>query len=465
MGLFGNKKEGGLMDVIRCDQKDYLIWKWSPDGQPSRRENAIRYGSSLRVKDGEVAVFVYRQKDGTMQDFIVGPYDQTIKTANFPILTSIVGSAFGGASPFQAEIYFINLAGNIQVSFFIDEFPVADPRFLDYVVPVTTKGTITFNIQDYQGFIKLNRMIDFSLDQLSQQIRQGVARYVKSTVTNAPKQLGVNLVQIETALEPINVLVEEKLKEALSNDFGVNVKRVDISSITLNKECQEYNDLKAVTKDLQTATQQAQAAVNIQNLVDQQAINAKNYEDALRIQREETQRLQKLQTEMGNLTAHQINVQGEVARTAAESIGQLGGSGGASMGDGGGGFNPAAMMTGMMMGGAVGGSMSNMIGGMTQNLNQPQPPLPPAGALAQYHVSVNGQQAGPYNLEQLRQMTTAGQLTPQTFVWKAGMANWEPASQVAEISPLFAAVPPPPPPAAPGTPPPPPAPEEGTENE
>ena len=29
MGLF-NKKEGGLMDVIRCDEQDYLIWKWRP---------------------------------------------------------------------------------------------------------------------------------------------------------------------------------------------------------------------------------------------------------------------------------------------------------------------------------------------------------------------------------------------------------------------------------------------------
>ena len=55
MGLFGNKREGGLMDVIRCDESDYLVWKWSPanDGRSTRKENAIRYGSSLRVKAGE----------------------------------------------------------------------------------------------------------------------------------------------------------------------------------------------------------------------------------------------------------------------------------------------------------------------------------------------------------------------------------------------------------------------------
>ena len=157
MGLFGNKSEGGMMDVIRCDEQEYLVWKWRPSGEANttKKENSIRFGSSLRVKDGEMAVFVYQQKDGSMQDYIVGPYDQTIKTANFPILTNIVGAAFGGASPFQAEIYFINLSGNIQVKFGIPYFDVFDPRFMDFGVPMAVRGTITFNITDYQAFIKL----------------------------------------------------------------------------------------------------------------------------------------------------------------------------------------------------------------------------------------------------------------------------------------------------------------------
>ena len=113
MGLFGKGKGGGLMNVIRCDEKEYLVWKWRPQGQDvntTSRENAIRYGSSLRVKDG------------VMQDFIVGPYDDTIKTANFPVLSSIVGMAFGGESPFQAEVYFINLQGANQVRFAVPYF-------------------------------------------------------------------------------------------------------------------------------------------------------------------------------------------------------------------------------------------------------------------------------------------------------------------------------------------------------
>ena len=98
MALFDrSKKTGGIMDEIRCDESNYLIWKWHPSGSQlgsNQRENSIRWGSSLRVKDGEVAVFVYKQKDGTMQDFIEGPYDQIIKTANFPILANIIGTAY-----------------------------------------------------------------------------------------------------------------------------------------------------------------------------------------------------------------------------------------------------------------------------------------------------------------------------------------------------------------------------------
>lgn len=97
-----------------------MVWKWHPAGQninSTSREISIRWGSSLRVKDGEVAVFVYKQKDGTLKDFIEGPFDATLKTANFPVLSGILGAAYGGDSPFQAEVYFINLAGNVQIKF------------------------------------------------------------------------------------------------------------------------------------------------------------------------------------------------------------------------------------------------------------------------------------------------------------------------------------------------------------
>ena len=199
MGLFGKKSEGGLMDVIRCDQQEYLVWKWRPSGESdsTKKENAIRYGSSLRVKDGELAVFVYKNNDSENQDFILGPHDETIKTANFPILTNIVGTAFDGSSPFQAEIYFINLSGNLQIRFGVPYFDVFDPRFMDFAVPTAIRGTITFNITDYEGFIKLNRLINFELDDFKKQIKDATAKYIKGVVTNVPTNNNIPVLQME----------------------------------------------------------------------------------------------------------------------------------------------------------------------------------------------------------------------------------------------------------------------------
>lgn len=437
------------MDVIRCDEQEYLIWKWRPSGEANstKKENAIRYGSSLRVKDGEVAVFVYKQPSGNTQDFILGPHDETIKTANFPVLASLVGLAFGGNSPFQAEVYFINLAGNIQVRFGVPYFDVFDPRFLDFAVPMAARGSITFNITDYKGFIKLNRLIEFNLDEFNKQLKDAVAKYIKGVITNIPSDKGIPVLQMERKILEINDIVAGYLKPRLENDFGVNMKGFDLGAIEVDKESSGYAELRKVTAQQVTRTTDAQTDVNIRNLEDSQRINALNMEESLRIQREEAQRAQQLQTQTNFIGAHALNQQTEVLKTAADSLGNMG-----SMGHGGGGFNPAGVMTGMFVGGAMGNQMAGMVNQMGQNFTQQQnmPPPPPQ---IMYSLSINGQTSGPFGWQQLQQLVQNGQLTVNTYVWKQGMSGWESAGKVNELAPLFsqptANMPPPPPPVTP----------------
>lgn len=450
MGLFGRGKGGGMMNVIRCDEQEYMVWKWRPEGQDvnsTSRENGIRYGSSLRVKDGELAVFVYKQDNGTLQDFIQGPYDGAINTANFPVLSSIVGLAFGGESPFQAEVYFINLAGNNQLSFSVPYFDVFDPRLPDHGVPMAVRGIITFNITDYKGFIKLNRLINFDHDQFLGQIRGAISKYVKGVVMNVPQEMGIPVVQMERQILTINERIGNSLKPRIENDFGVNMKGLDISSLEIDKDSPYYEELRQLTAGNTAKTMNAQTDLNIKNMHDTQRINLANMEETLRIQREEAQRAQRLQTETNFMGAHSLDQQTEVLKTGAQSLGQMGTM---DAGGQGGGMNPAGMMTGMMMGGAMGQQMAGMMQNMGQQMqgamNTP-PPMPNV----QYHVSVNGSQAGPFNMQQLQQLAQNGQLTPQTYVWKQGMANWEFASNVPELAGLFAppppgSMPPPPPP-------------------
>lgn len=458
MGLFDkNNRKGGLMDEIRCDEPSYLIWKWHPSGVPvgaGSRENSIRWGSSLRVKDDEVAVFVYKQKNGTMQDFIVGPFDHTIKTANFPVLANIVGLAYEGGTLFQAEVYFINLARIIQVKFGVPFFDVYDPRFMDFGVPVAVRGTVSFGIADYREFIKLHRLSTFNLDDFQKQIRDAVNRYVKDAVANAPAAHNIPVVQIESKTAQINDVVEYDLSERLKETFGVVVSGIDIGVIEIDKSSEGYRQLMSVTKDLAGATAKAEAEAKIKDIAAKQRIEAENYEKTLRIQREEGQYAQHKATQSANIGAFQVEKQTEVGVAGAEALGKMGANGAGSIdlggdgGNGGGmGFNPAAMMASMAVGGVVGQNIAGAMGTAMSGINQPMqngmtpPPIP----VVAYHIAVNGQAAGPFDTTTLTQMANAGQITADSLVWKNGMAEWAKAGTVDDLKDLFTVMPPIPP--------------------
>jgi hypothetical protein len=304
---------------------------------------------------------------------------------------------------------------------------------------MSVRGQIIFNITDYKLFIKNTRLINFELDDFKNLIKSAVTSSVKSGVMNINRTNPLNLVQIEENLDFINETLKSKLKDAFSEDFGVNLKRFDIDSLEMDQESEGYKKLLKVTRDQQEKMYAAQTDVNIKNLNDMQSINAGNMEETLRIQREEAQRAQKLQTETNFIGAHGLNQQTDVLKTAASSLGEMG-----SMG-GGGAMNPAGMMTGMMMGGAMGTQMAGMMNNMGQQM-QNQQNVPPPPPQIQYSVAVNGQTMGPFNMQQLQQMVQNGQLTTTTHVWKQGMAGWEAAGGVNELSSLFGSMPPPPPP-------------------
>ncbi|NOT76408.1 MAG: SPFH domain-containing protein [Cyclobacteriaceae bacterium] len=108
--------------------------------------------------------------------------------------------------------------------------------------------------------------------------------------------------------------------------------------------------------------------------------------------------------------------------------------------------NSGVASEGMGMG--MGFAMAQQIGqAMNQNQNQNQnksqdapPPLP---GFAPYHVAVGGSQQGPFNADTLKQMVAQGTLTSETLVWKAGMAAWTKAGEVADLKPILESAPPP----------------------
>lgn len=114
--------------------------------------------------------------------------------------------------------------------------------------------------------------------------------------------------------------------------------------------------------------------------------------------------------------------------------------------------NQGAGGTGAALGFGVGAgaAMGQMLGQAAQApVAAPAPAAaapPPLPAAVAYHVAIGGQQAGPYDMATLQSYVQSGQITRDTLVWKAGMAQWIKAANEPDLASLFGSVPPPLPP-------------------
>ena len=109
-------------------------------------------------------------------------------------------------------------------------------------------------------------------------------------------------------------------------------------------------------------------------------------------------------------------------------------------------------MAGGGMGMGMGFAMANQMGQQlspnpnnTSGANQQKAP-PPVPPTLSFHAVINGTQAGPFDMNTIKEMISSNQLTKETLVWREGMAAWSSAESIAELKSAFGSVPPPLPP-------------------
>ena len=344
-----------------------------------------------------------------------------------------------------------NLSKGSQVNFAIPFFDVFDPRLQDYGVPVSVHGTIVYSIEDMDLFHSVNKNEAYSDETFQQKLRGTVTKFVKGVVTNAPTDAQIPVVQLERKILEISNLIQQYVKPQVEQLFGITVRQLDITRMNIDKESRGYRELKALTADLEKERVMAQhnaqiSNFNLQNDLNQeqlkmqstlnldamkrqqemqlggqeqiQDMNLENQRETMRIQREEMQRASRLQTEQTFLGAHQANLSAGVLNNATDN-----------------GIN--AFRQQAQMGAAMGMGAAPQMPGMGGAPQMPGMQMKQATPQVSYMVGVNGQQAGPFDWNQLQQLVQQGQLTQQTYVWKQGMPNWAFAGQVQELQPLF----------------------------
>lgn len=345
-----------------------------------------------------------------------------------------------------------NLSKGSQVNFAIPFFDVFDPRLQDYGVPVAVHGTIVYSIEDMDLFHSVNKNEAYSDETFQQKLRGTVTKFVKGVVTNAPTDAQIPVVQLERKILEISNLIQQYVKPQVEQLFGITVRQLDITRMNIDKESRGYRELKALTADLEKDRMMAQhnaqiSNFNLQNDLNQdqlkmqstlnldamkrqqemqlgrqeqiQDMDLENQRETMRIQREEMQRASRLQTEQTFLGAHQANLSAGVLNNATDN-----------------GIN-AFHQQQFQMGAAMGLGAAPQMPGMGGAPQMPGMQMKQATPQVSYMVGVNGQQAGPFDWNQLQQLVSQGQLTQQTYVWKQGMANWDFAGNVQELHPLF----------------------------
>lgn len=357
-----------------------------------------------------------------------------------------------------------NLSKGSQINFAIPYFDVFDPRLTDFGVPVSVHGSIAYAIEDLDLFQNINRNEGFSDETFKDKLRGTVTKFVKGVVSNAPSDAQIPVVQLERKIMEISSLVEQYVIPRIEKTFGITVRSLDVTSINVDKDSRGFRELRALTADLERERTMARhnadlSNFNMQNSLNQdqlktqsalnldamrrqhemqfggneemQRIQLENQRETMRIQREEMQRASKLQTEQTFMGAHQANLNAGIANNAINSgIGNFQSSTASFGTPNMGGMNAMNPMGAAQQAPGFGAPTMPGMPGMKSAM--PQTPQ------VSYMVGVNGQQAGPFNWQQLQQLAQQGQLTRQTYVWTEGMPQWAFAGEVAELSPLFA---------------------------
>lgn len=237
--------------------------------------------------------------------------------------------------------------------------------------------------------------------------------------------------QLENKTDDISQLAIEALSEKLNELFGVELSSVDIAAIDIDKDSEAFKQLMAVTRDITAATARAKAEAEIKTIHDAQQIKMQNLAEQLRIEREESQYGIHKQTQSSNMAAYQIEAQTAVGVAGAEALGRSGQAGGIASDSG---LNMAGITAGIAIGGALGQNIAGNMNSLLGTSVQAPPPLPHDN----YFVANGDKATGPFPVQTLQQMSTAGSLNASTLVWKQGMADWQSAGSIQELADLFA---------------------------
>lgn len=342
----------------------------------------LRLGSQVVVYTSQTAFFV---KGGAICDeFSAGTH--TIKSENIPLLNKIINIPFGGDSPFQAEVWFVNHTSKLDMKWGTPQpLQIEDPRY-HVIVPVRAFGQYGIRISDARKFLEtiIGNITNFSAEHIDAYFKGKILSQLNALISTKIATDKISILDINTNLLEMSKCCHEQIGQHMSK-YGIELCDFVIMSINFPQDDESIIKLKAAKDEA--------ARISI--------IGRDNY---------------------------QMGRSFDVLEKSVENTGVDG--------------QIAAMGVGMSVGMGMGSVVSNLAA-QTINTN-PVPLPPPLPHKTTYFVYVNGQQLGGQTTQTIAQMIMTGVVNANTLVWSVGMPAWVVLSQVPELEQLLGSQTPPP---------------------
>jgi membrane protease subunit (stomatin/prohibitin family) len=212
---------------------DELVYR-----EPQQGSGDLRFGSQLIVGESQAAIFV---RAGQALDAF-GPGRHTLSVANLPILSSLIGLATSGRTPFTADVYFVNLKDMPQVG-----WGTVKPIYIEVktglgIMLLRTHGVMEISVSEPMRFLKqygIGKPVTMLKD-----IKDRLQTILLGEINNILLKSGVqSLMDANRVLEDLESAAMVTLSEKFEQ-IGIQIKAFEANPFdTVNVPVEELRDL------------------------------------------------------------------------------------------------------------------------------------------------------------------------------------------------------------------------------
>jgi excisionase family DNA binding protein len=236
-----------IFDVVEypSEMQDEIVHHFPEEGIAD-----LRFGSQVIVRESQRAIFF---RDGKALD-VLGPGRHTISTANFPLLTSLLGAAFNNRTPFTAEVFFVTMREFADVKWGTSQPIIVQNAGVGLGISLLQGfGTYSFQVNDPQQFVTqiVGASQSFSLPAIENRLRSMLLSKIQDLLgTTTATQ---NVLQLIGLTEELGAAVKAKAQDDFAA-IGLLLKSFYISSLKPSDKSAE--ELRAMGMlDMNTYTQ------------------------------------------------------------------------------------------------------------------------------------------------------------------------------------------------------------------